>query len=83
MAENEPDQFFETPRICVGTGHAVKGGCARHVWIDPSITAKIKKAINSDPDAWDDECRVAYVMCSRAQETVGILPVNGYRNPFL
>jgi len=83
LAENKPDQFFETPLICVGTFHSVKGGCSRHVWIDPSITAKIKKAIDSDPDAWDDEVRCAYVACSRAQETVGILPVKGYRNPFL
>lgn len=83
LAANNPDQFFEIPRICVGTIHSVKGGCARHVWIDPSITTKIKKAIQDDPDAWDDEVRIAYVGCSRAQETVGILPAKGYRNPFL
>jgi len=83
LAENESDQFFKIPRICVGTYHSVKGGCSRHVWIDPSITQKIKKAIQNDPDAWDDEVRCAYVACSRAQETVGILPTRGYRNPFL
>jgi superfamily I DNA/RNA helicase len=83
LANNEPEQFFEMPRVCVGTFHSVKGGCARHVWIDSSITAKIKKAIHSDPEAWDDEVRCAYVACSRAQETVGILPPKGHRNPFL
>jgi hypothetical protein len=83
LAANKPEQFFETPKVCVGTFHSVKGGCARHVWIDPSITIKIKKAIRDDPDAWDDEVRCAYVACSRAQETVGILPAKGYRNPFL
>ena len=43
LAENMPDQFFETPRVCVGTFHSVKGGECDHVWIDPGITVKIKK----------------------------------------
>lgn len=82
LAANKPDQFFETPNVCVGTFHSVKGGEADHVWIDPSITAKIKKATNN-VDAWDDECRCAYVAVTRARGTVGILPVRGYRNQFL
>jgi len=83
LAENNQGQFFETPRVCVGTVHSVKGGSSRHVWIDPSITGKIKKAMRDDLNAWDDEARTFYVGVSRAQETVGILPTRGYRNPFL
>jgi len=83
LAANSPDKFFETPKVCVGTFHSVKGGEADHVWIDPSITVKIKKAVMDDPDAWDDECRCAYVAATRARRTVGILPCKGYRNQFL
>ena len=43
LAANNPDQFFETPRICVGTFHSTKGGEADHVWLGTGITAKIKK----------------------------------------
>ena len=83
VANNEPEQFFETPRVCVGTFHSVKGGEADNVWIDPGITTKIKKAIYGDPDAWDDECRVAYVAATRARRTVGIMPCRGHKGPFL
>jgi DNA helicase-2/ATP-dependent DNA helicase PcrA len=83
LAENDPKQFLETPRICVGTGHSVKGGSCDHVWIDSGITTKIKKAMANDPDAWDDECRTAYVMCSRARKTIGFINSGGYKNPFL
>jgi superfamily I DNA/RNA helicase len=83
LAINDPGKLFEIPRITVSTIHGVKGGEARHVWIDPSITTKIKRAIQKDPDAWDSECRCAYVACSRAQETIGILPCRGHKNPFL
>jgi superfamily I DNA/RNA helicase len=74
LADNEPERFFKTPKVCVGTYHSVKGGEADHVWIDQGITAKIKNAIYKDPDAWDDECRVAYVAATRARRTVGIMP---------
>ena len=83
LADNDPGQFFEQPRIIVGTVHSVKGGSARNVWINPSITHKIKKAMSVDPNAWDDEARIAYVAVSRAESTVGILPVRGYKTPFL
>ena len=83
LAENDPDQFFETPRVCVGSIHSIKGGECDYCWIDPSITGRIKKAIDSDPDAWDDETRVFYTAVTRARKIVGILPTRGYRNPFL
>ena len=83
LADNDPDKLFETPKITVGTIHSIKGAESDHVWIDNGITAKIKKAIENDPDAWDDECRVAYVAVTRARKTVGIMRSTGYRNPFL
>ena len=83
LAANNPDQFFETPRICVGTFHSTKGGEADHVWLGTGITAKIKKAIQNDPDAWDDEVRIAYVAVTRAKKTVGFVKEGGYQNPFL
>jgi len=83
LAANNPDQFFETPKVCVGTYHSAKGGEADHVWLDAGITARIKKAMQKDSDAWDDECRCAYVAVTRARKTVGIMHSRGYRNPFL
>lgn len=83
LAENNPKMLTEKPRICVGTFHAVKGGEADNVWIDTGITTKIRKAIYNDTDAWDSEVRCAYVGVTRARQTVGIMPTQGQRNPFL
>jgi superfamily I DNA/RNA helicase len=83
LANDEPEQFFETPKVCVGTFHSTKGAEASHVWLDTGITTRIKKAIDSDPDAWDDECRVAYVACTRARKTLGLIRGRGFQNPFL
>ena len=82
LAENTPEKLFEKPKICLGTIHSVKGGEADTVWLDPSITTKIKKAL-AEKGGWDEEARVAYVGVTRARSNVGILPAHGYRNPFL
>ena len=82
LADNNPDKLTEIPRITVGTIHSVKGGEADNVWIDSGLTVKIRKAIKNN-NAWDDECRIAYVAATRARKVVGILPAKGYKNPFL
>ena len=66
------------PRIMIGTCHSAKGAECDHVWVDTRTSRKIETAISQgwrdgDPTAFDDECRVAYVACTRARRTLGLL----------
>jgi hypothetical protein len=83
ISEHGPALTRKIPRVAIGTIHSVKGGESDHVWVDKSTSPTIGRAI-MDPQtrdiAWADEVRCAYVGCTRARDTLGLLYPYGIEN---
>uniref|UniRef100_A0A6M3IZJ1 Putative helicase n=1 Tax=viral metagenome TaxID=1070528 RepID=A0A6M3IZJ1_9ZZZZ len=76
---DEMAAFFSGKKTCiVGTVHSVKGGEAEHVWLDTSLPPIIWREIRQYPEAFYDECRVAYVAATRAKQTLGLVSTNNW-----
>ena len=59
--------------IIVGTIHSVKGGEADNVWVSLTKTKKIIDEMSINPQARDDEIRIAYVAFTRAKNFLGVM----------
>jgi len=77
----DEDSLVKEPKVTVGTIHSVKGSEADHVWVDRGTSYKCLNAMNSDMSSFWDEHRVAYVACTRAKKSFGLLKTHGYKNP--
>lgn len=76
-ANNEP--LSGPGRVVISTIHAAKGGEADNVVILDGLTSDTYQSYLRDPD---NEHRVFYVGCTRAKETLYIVPSNSPRRYF-
>lgn len=68
----------DTPALCVGTIHSVKGGEADVVILAPDISPASFTAMQSSQAGHDDIIRQMYVGMTRAKETLVLLsPISG------
>lgn len=67
-------------KAIIGTIHSVKGGEADNVWVDLSTSIIALKEMQTDIKAYNDEIKVAYVACTRARNTLGLMTAQGFNN---
>lgn len=79
LGKTSEEDVMKDPKVILGTCHSVKGGESDHVWIDTGTSSACLKACFGNPNAFYDECRVAYVAITRSRDTVGLLENNGVK----
>lgn len=72
-----PKALVERPKIILGTGHSVKGGEADIVYIIPDLSVSGRQQWEGRPRDRDSIIRLAYVMITRARESLIICEAAG------